>query len=209
MFSPSSGDDIFLQAHVQTLWTAAVVDAKVVRATQDPYGSVSGGHLVLRGPFASFPHPLRESGEDCSISALHKFIRLREMTHGARFEFDLKHKPFAGQSFALLQTGAYKVPRVGDKLFPRPSTSSDSYLWFQDQPLLQMLLLESCEDSGMDRAIPEHIPRSLELMRWRRLCHFEIPMTRMKTRSDEEQYGAGVRKDLSSHEWVKRKICLV
>jgi hypothetical protein len=211
MFSPCSGDDIFLQAHVQTLWTAVVIDAKVVRSTQDPYGSVSGGYLVIRGPFASFPHPLRESGGDCSLPTLHKFIRLRAMSHGARFEFDLKHKPFGCQNFALLQTGAYRVPRIGDKLFPRSSTRYDIPIALpnENQPMLQMLLIESCEDSSVDCALVEHVPRLMGRMQWRRLCHFQIPMTEMKVQSDEKEYGAGIRRDLSSQVWAKKTICLV
>jgi hypothetical protein len=211
LFSPSSGDNVLLQAHVQTLWTATVIDVKVVRSTQDPYGSVSGGYLVLRGPFASFPHPLQESGGDCSLSTLHKFIRLRAMSHGARFEFDLKHKPFAGQSFALLQTGAYRVPRIGDKLFPRSSTRYDVPVSLPDenQPMLQMLLIESCEDTSIDCTLMEHVPRLMGRMRWRRLCHFQIPMTEMKVQSDEKEYGVGIRADLSSQVWAKKTICLV
>jgi hypothetical protein len=213
VFSPSSGDHTYVQAWVKTLWKATVIDVDVVRSTQDPYGSVTGGYLVLRGPFARIPHPMHEAGNDYNLPTLRKFIRTREMSgsYTSQFEFDLKHRPFANQVFGLLQTGVYEVLRSGDRLFPRPSTQRNTRIWLsnENQPMLQMLLIESCEDTSMDRALMEHVRRPLGSMRWRRLCHFEIPMTEMKLQSDEEEYGAGIRRDLSSQVWEKKTICLV
>jgi hypothetical protein len=211
VFSPSNGVHTYVQAWIRTLWQATIIDVRVINSTQNPFGSVSGGHLVIRGPFACIPDPTRKAGDDCSLPTLHKFIHTREMSCGAytnRFEFDLKHQPVANQIFGLLQTGAYKV--ISRRmLFPLPDTFPNAYHGEHDQPVIHMLLVESCGDSDADCVTTEHCPRSLERLRWRRLCHFAIPMNRMNYRPDEDAYGAGVRKDLSSDEWVKRTICLV
>lgn len=193
------------------LWEVSILDVWVERSSADPNGSLSRGHLALSGRFAEIPNLMQDMEANCNLPHLCRYIQksIGIRISGFGSECTLKHEPFAGQLFGLLQTGAYEFYDGRYALLKSVKASERRIKARNRQSLIHMLLVESCEDTGLDLASAERIPRSVGHMRWRRLAHFQVSMPTLEQFYDERQFGIGVRKDLESPEWIDKTICLV
>lgn len=85
---------------------ATVIDCQTNPSTSDPFGVISGGHIVLRAPFLAINDP-RENDLDFRRSerfqAIHEQIQKCMQTKSALDEFSQQHKDHAGQEFALIR----------------------------------------------------------------------------------------------------------
>jgi hypothetical protein len=117
---------------------AKIIDCHTSPSTIDPFGLISGGHIVLHAPFLQIDDPRLKNldSRNTRFPALHERIQNHMTLEGSQAEFEQRHKGYAGQEFALI-----RIAKCYGKI--KPPTKKKMR---RSQPRSYILILESTRE---------------------------------------------------------------